>query len=145
MRGDSDPLFEAARAWLKRQYGPAIGLQSVQLNTTHGLVPIVLAAPHAEPPAVDRNFELQPGKGFRSLRVGLRLFSFTAAQSKAVEVLYDAWMSGAPDVPDSDLLRAVNTDATRMVDVFRNCEAWGTIIVEGQTRGTHRIDTDPAT
>lgn len=139
MRGDVDPLFEAARQWLKRQYGPAIGLQSVQLNTTHGLTPIVLAAPHVELPSVDRNFEIQPGKGFRSLRVGTSLYSFTAMQAKAVEVLYDAWMSGAPDVPDAELLKAADTQAPTLAELFRNATAWSSLIVEGGSRGTHCI------
>lgn len=143
MRGDVEPLFEAARQWAKRNYGAAVVPISVQLNLSHGLTPIVLAAPAAAPPSAEESFQIQPGRGFRSLRVGKNVYPFTATQARAVELLYDAWESGAPDVPDSELLQAARTEAVKVSDLFRGSAAWGTLITEGGSRGTHRLVVEP--
>lgn len=79
------------------------------------------------------------GIGFRSVRVGDRLFAFTEQQSRAVALLWQEYMAGTPDVPDKELIRVAEAETTVLNNVFRNCPAWGTWIVEGGSRGTHRL------
>lgn len=116
--------------------------------------PPVTPAPPPTPPAPPPTAAVGPtsraaaagwraGIGYRSVKAGAVTYSFTAQQGRAVELLWREWEAGTPDVPDEDLLRACGTDATRLNDVFRGCTAWGRWIVEGGSRGTHRL-ADPA-
>lgn len=68
-------------------------------------------------------------------------YSFTARQARAVKVLWDAWKTDTPDVCDETLLFAVDDNAPprNIRDLFRNKPAWGSMIVGGDTKGTHRL------
>jgi len=68
-------------------------------------------------------------------------YSFTANQAPAVRMLYEAYQSGAPEIGDDTLLAAIDPESQRdrLRDVFRDCDAWGTMIVEGSTRGSRRL------
>jgi hypothetical protein len=85
--------------------------------------------------------------GFRSINWFGRTYSFTANQAKVVEMLYENWLAGAPDVDDETLLSAVDHAAPpkRLAPLFRKNKAWGALIVEGGTKGTHRLsDPEPS-
>ena len=102
------------------------------------------------PPAPDDNSQdmngkqIIPGDDFRSVRCGGTSYHFTANQAPVVKLLYEHWLRGTPDVGDETLLNAVDPEAPpkRIGGLFRNCPAWGTIIVRGKTKGTHRL-VDP--
>lgn len=68
-------------------------------------------------------------------------YSFTANQAPVVKLLIDHLERGTPDVADETLLNAVDPEAppARLNAVFRNNPAWGTMIVSGATKGTHRL------
>lgn len=85
------------------------------------------------------------GKDFRSLRWNEQLFSFTAAQAAVVKMLYENWCNGTPDVGDETLLSAVDPEAppARLNVLFRSHPAWKVIIVQGDTKGTHRLSGEP--
>ena len=55
-----------------------------------------------------------------------------------IALLWRAWLRGVPEVGDRELLDASATEAARLVDVFRESEAWGKMIVPGR-KGTHRL------
>jgi len=78
---------------------------------------------------------------FRSVRWCGELYSFTASQAAVVRVLYANWKVGTPDVGDETLLAAVDPEAppARLFTLFRSHPAWGTMIVQGGSKGTHRI------
>ncbi len=76
---------------------------------------------------------------FRSIRWGGIEYSFTKTQAACVERLWQAWEAGVPDVGDETLMHAAGSDARRLRDVFNDSPAWGTIIVEGATRGCRRL------
>ena len=80
---------------------------------------------------------------FRSVCWGAQQFAFTPTQAPIVKLLVENWQNGTPDVGSEYLLENVDSPQSRLVDVFRNCKAWGTMIIDGATKGTKRI-ADPA-
>ena len=90
--------------------------------------------------------ETDHGPDFRSILWFGRKYSFTVNQSKIVSVLWNAWERGVPDVGDATLVSAIDSDDDfdpRLRDVFKtgkkNHPAWGSMIVPGRTKGTHRL------
>jgi hypothetical protein len=121
-------------AWVK------IGWEGTDPPLTVPLFPTCPArAGPPEPTETPAAPALRHGPGFRSVNRGGRVFNFTDKQAKAVGVLWGAWESGTPDVADEQLLRSADSDLTRLGDLFRSNDAWGTLIVEGHTRGAHRM------
>ena len=61
-----------------------------------------------------------------------------------MKLLIENWREGTPDVGDETLLLAIDPEAppARLSTLFRNHDAWGTMIVSGGTKGTHRL-ADP--
>jgi hypothetical protein len=80
---------------------------------------------------------------FRSARWYGTLHEFTALQAACVKVLWEARDNGTPTLGDATILEAADSDAERLGLVFRDHPAWGTMIVEGSTRGTHRLADPP--
>lgn len=83
----------------------------------------------------------QHSEDFRSvLWFGVN-YSFTANQAAAVKMLWSNWKNGTPDVGDATLLEAVDhgSPPARLNVLFRDSPAWGTMIVRGATKGTHRL------
>ena len=78
---------------------------------------------------------------FRSVQWFGEVFTFTKNQAPVVGLLYQNWEAGTPDVGDETLLLAVDPEAppTRLAVLFRNNPAWGTMIMGGKTKGTHRL------
>ncbi len=140
-------LLRRVRRLERRLHRPAI----VNYNHIH-VAPAALSGPaHAAPPQEIRRTPeapseagVCPGPGFRSVRHGGRLYGFTEMQARAVKALYDAWAAGTPDVPDEDLLRAAGTESVKLGDVFRDSDAWNTLVVGGASRGTHRLAPESA-
>lgn len=64
---------------------------------------------------------------------------FTAAQARVIEVLWNAWTNGTPDVRQEHLLDAAGSVGKRLVSLFHGHSAWGTMIVQGQVKGTFRL------
>ncbi len=139
-------LARAVYDYVRAEFGP----QSRPVTVTIALdglpavvLPVLPMPPAAAEAPADREAPSPPpfrtGPGCRSLRDGPTVYAFTEPQSKAVELLFQAWEAGTPDVPDSMLLRATGSEAVRLADVFRACDAWGKILTEGETRGTHRL------
>jgi hypothetical protein len=68
---------------------------------------------------------------------------FTELQAACVKVLWEAMDNITPTVGDATILEEVESNAERLGLVFRDHAAWGTMIVEGQTKGTHRLAEPP--
>jgi hypothetical protein len=66
-------------------------------------------------------------------------YSFTAAQAAVVRILWRAWRHGTPEVRQETLSEAINSDRSRMANVFRDHPAWGALIIPGAARGTFRL------
>ena len=76
---------------------------------------------------------------FRSVTWNYETFYLTPTQAAVVAILWQAWENGAPDVSGAYLLEAVDSTATRLLDLFRRSPAWGRLIVRGATKGTYRL------
>jgi hypothetical protein len=76
---------------------------------------------------------------FRSVDWFGTRYSFTATQAACIRVLWDNWERKTPEVGDATILTAAESNSERLGIVFRDHKAWGTMIVEGVTKGTHGL------
>ncbi len=76
---------------------------------------------------------------FRSVFQDGLTYSLTKSQAAVVAILWAARESHTPDVGDELLLKASGTEQVKLALVFRDSPAWGTLVVEGGTRGVHRL------
>jgi hypothetical protein len=81
--------------------------------------------------------ELSPGA--TQLRVGKKIWTFTPSQRPVIQALYDAWRQRLPCVAIKDLQRIKDVHS-RMPDLFRRNPAWKTLIVQGDTAGTLKLN-----
>ena len=95
------------------------------------------AGPQEAPPACRHSDD------FRSVVWHGIQYSFTNIQARVVAVLYANWENGTPDVGMEFLLESANCRTSRLADVFRNNPAWGTMIVDGATKGSKRLSDPP--
>lgn len=79
---------------------------------------------------------------FRSLSVNGQVYSFTPTQAAIVRLLVEAHENGTPDVSGDTLLEHCNSTSSQIKDVFRNNDAWGTLIVPGVSKGTYRLSLE---
>lgn len=83
--------------------------------------------------------------GFREVWwPGLGRFRLTPKRAKVVERLWQAWESaregeGSAEVGQAELLRAADSECTRLSNLFGSDAAWGTLVVEGEERGAYRL------
>ena len=74
---------------------------------------------------------------FRSVRWYGTKHAFTASQANCVRLLWEAWSNETPDVGNDTI--AESAEVSRIADLFRAHLAWGTMIVQGDTKGTLRL------
>jgi len=67
-------------------------------------------------------------------------YSFTAAQAACVEVWWRCWEISCPEIGDATVLEEASYETRRISDLFKKHAAWGTMIVEGSTKGTHCLN-----
>jgi hypothetical protein len=79
---------------------------------------------------------------YRSVSWDGRTYRLTAMQAAVVRMLWEAWEAGTPDVGQHTLLEAADSCADRLRDVFRHCQAWGTLVVPGGSKGTFRLNEE---
>ena len=62
-------------------------------------------------------------------------------QALVVEALWKPWEQDNPDVGDETLLQSVDHEAppANVRNLFRGHDAWGTMIVRGGSKGSHRL------
>jgi hypothetical protein len=92
-------------------------------------------APASGPPG-----ERSHSADFRSVSWDGRTYSLTGMQAAVVRALWEAWQAGTPDVGQHTLLEAADSCADRLRDVFRHCQAWGVLVVRGESKGTFRLN-----
>lgn len=68
-----------------------------------------------------------------------RMYYFTPDQAACVRVLWRDWENGTPEVGQDAIKEKAGFRSKRLVDFFKDNEAWGTIIVGGTTKGTFRL------
>ncbi len=82
------------------------------------------------------------GLDFTSVVWNGKPYSFSAAQSRVVQTLWEAWETGTPDVRLDLLLVEAECDSKRLANVFKEHDAWGEMIVPGKARGSYRLSSD---
>jgi hypothetical protein len=79
------------------------------------------------------------GPGFASVLWHGTAYYFSPTQAAVVKQLWAAWRNGTPAVRQETLLLRASSDCQRLVDVFRDHPAWGSLIVPGPAKGTLRL------
>lgn len=77
---------------------------------------------------------------FRTVSTGKREWHFTFLQSRIVEWLIGALQRRTPELSQSALLEDLDIKSTRLRDLFKTSAAWKTLIVQGEKKGTYRIN-----
>ena len=88
---------------------------------------------------IDEVFQHSPD--YRSVCLHGRQYSLTTSQARVVECLWEARQNQTPDISQDYLLESVlDTTQTRLKDVFKGAENWSSLITQGKTRGTFRLN-----
>jgi hypothetical protein len=124
-----DQIVELIRRYSLRRYGDAvlgISLHLQHLGDVREVFPFpgrVLAGrdPPAQDPYHTSDFQLVIWHGER--------YTFSPKQRAVVARLWAAWEKGWPGINQQQLLRAADSDAVRLADLFKRCPAWGKMIV----------------
>jgi len=82
-------------------------------------------------------------KDFRCVQWHGQTHYFTSTQARIVGMLIEDYLKGTPDLGIETLLEAIDAQSSRLVDLFRGHRAWGTMIVDGATKGSKRIADIP--
>jgi hypothetical protein len=78
-------------------------------------------------------------RDFRSVRWFGKEFFFTPHQAACVRTLWENWENGTPEVGQETVLSRASCTTKRLVDLFKEHEAWQTTIVSGTTKGSFRL------
>jgi hypothetical protein len=84
--------------------------------------------------------ELLAGEDYRSVKLRGRTYSLSAREAQIVEVLWDRARQGIPEVAQAMLLERIDSQATRVRDVFTNRQTYHEFIKPGKTKGTIRLN-----
>jgi hypothetical protein len=87
----------------------------------------------------EKDKEVRHSTDFRSAYWYGQTFAFTANQAACVRIWWEHWERGTPDVGDATVLEITEIQNGRIDLVFRGHDAWGTMIMPGTTKGTHRL------
>ena len=118
----------------------------IEREAQKSLPPRESAGPARDMDPVERELPpCQHSPDFRSVRWCGAEYYFTGNQAACVRELWKAKDKGTPDVGDAYLLETAEAaDKTTVKQIFRDHPAWGIMIVQGKTKGTHRLDPPPA-
>jgi len=77
---------------------------------------------------------------FRSVHWFGADYQFTASQAACIEVLWQAWEAGTPELGQEFIVTEIDVQSERLVDLFKGHPAWGKMIVPGSTKGAYRLE-----
>ena len=97
---------------------------------------------HSERTAGCPNPSATPSPDYRSVVWYGANYSFTKSQAKCVEILWKAWENGTPEMDGLTVLTGAEAAGTRLIDVFRDNDAWGKMIQPGTTKGSYRLNPE---
>lgn len=93
--------------------------------------------PRAEMPSKAR--QRRAGPGYRSALWDGVEYAFSATQARAVQVLWEAWESGMPELHHLEVVRLADSDQPSLRNLFARHPAWGVMIVHGSGKGMVRL------
>ncbi|HUY89995.1 MAG TPA: hypothetical protein VMV10_14765 [Pirellulales bacterium] len=81
-------------------------------------------------------------RDFRAIEWYGAHYEFNAPQAACVQVLWRAWLGGTPIIREEHVLQTARVRARSLKEVFKappGQNAWGTLIADGDRRGTVRL------
>ena len=79
---------------------------------------------------------------FRSVKIGRESFALTPKQAHMIQLLYDEYINGTPDVSGDHIVERIspNSNNIRPRDIFRsNLKAWNALVEPGRRKGLYRL------
>jgi hypothetical protein len=127
-------LLDLARRWSMATHGVPPRKLTLRLHDGSKLplavpsVPVLL--PRTNGPRPDDDSPPWHSDDFRQVRWPLvGEFNFTYKQAAVIRELWRAAESGRKQATEAELLRAAESDGSRVRDLFRHHPAWGTLVV----------------
>ena len=98
----------------------------------------VQQSPTAPTPAQNLSFKHSPD--YRSAIWREIRFNFSKNAAAAISILHEAALNGTPEVSADYVLAKIESSAARLRDVFDGTEAWGCLVIPGNTKGAVRLN-----
>ncbi len=125
----------------ERQLAESLGFPAVRQATDVAPQPLAVSMDPETPQPSSEPAQFTHSPDYRSVRHQDRRFDLTATQAHVVRILHEAAALGTPDVGWEYIHVTVELGKrTRMRDLFKNLDGWGTLIVTGGTKGTWRLN-----
>ena len=70
-------------------------------------------------------------------------FRFSPMQSRVVRLLHEEFKEGRDELGAAVLLDGSDSTGEYVRDIFRRHCAWGTLIIAGESKGTHKLNLLP--
>ena len=83
--------------------------------------------------------EFVPSPDYRRVDWRGKKFHFSPMQSHVVRLLHKEFQRGRGELGDAWVLEGVGSHGKYLRDIFRRHGAWGTLIIEGENKGTHKL------
>ena len=108
---------------------------------------IAQTAPQPDPPPISepspepQEFEHSPD--YRRVDWQGKKFRFSPMQSRVVRLLHEEFKEGRDELGAAVLLDGSDSTGEYVRDIFRRHCAWGTLIIKGEGKGTHKLNLLP--
>lgn len=83
--------------------------------------------------------EFEASEDYRSIQIAGVAYTLTARQAKIVSILHEAYLSGRCDVSEARLLASVDSESSRVRNLFRTSPLRDKFVCHGARRGTYRL------
>ena len=87
--------------------------------------------------------EFVPSPDYRRVDWRGKRFRFSPMQSHVVRLLHEEFKRGGGELGDVWLLERSGSTGKYLRDIFRRHCAWGTLIIAGESKGTHKLSLLP--
>ena len=83
--------------------------------------------------------EFVPSPDYRRVDWRGKKFLFSPMQSHVVRLLHEEFQRGRGELGNTWVLERVGSHGKYLRDIFRRHGAWGTLVIEGENKGTHKL------
>jgi len=102
---------------------------------------IVQPSPEVSARGIPPTTDFKHSTDFRSVTLNGKLYTLTSKQAQVIEMLYEAYEHGTPELGQAYILEQLGERSTRLRDTFkRNPDAWRALVVSGARRGSFRLN-----
>ena len=105
------------------------------------------AAPQPDPPPISEPSpepqEFGHSPDYRRVDWQGKKFRFSPMQSRVVRLLHEEFKEGRDELGAAVLLDGSDSTGEYVRDIFRRHCAWGTLIIAGESKGTHKLNLLP--